>query len=1372
VLAALAMRPGELRTPEQLADAVWNLSPPASWAKNLQGCVSRLRKQLGHAAIQTTPNGYRLVLAPDAVDAQQFERLVARARELLVLREWELARYTVTQALDLWRGPPLTELEEWGPGALEAARLVEERLGAEELQLDAALQSGHHREVLARAQAMVEEAPVRERRWSLLAVAQYQSGHQAEALRTLHRQRRMLSVELGLDPAPDAVALEEAILRQDPSLAVETALPSSSDSSPYLGLTPYDEADAELFCGRDREVEDCLARLARHGALVVVGPSGSGKSSLVRAGLAARLRLRGRGVVVVTPGRHPGDALAAPLSTTRRPVLVVDQAEDLFSVCDDAAERADFLATVSHYAESAPVIVALRADRTGDVSGHPEFARLVERGLFLLGPMSSEGLRAAIETPARSAGLVVEAGLVDLLVREVEGEPGALPLLSHTLRETWLRREGRTLTVAGYQSSGGVRGAVAQSAEGLYADLSETERALLKELLLRLVAPGREGEPVRARMPRRSLLGGDQARLVDLLVTARLVTSDDGFVELAHESVVRAWPRLRGWLEDDVEGRRLLHHLVAAAEAWESLGRPDSELYRGVRLTQALAWREAADPELTGTERDFLAAGEAAAAAEERSLAERARQQSVMIRRLRVTVGGAAVLLVLALVAGFLAVRQSESARASATAAEARRAVALSLVTDDIDESLLLAVAGVRLDDSPETRSTLLGALGRHPELVASIHTGGDTVTRLDVSPDGRSVVTHDYAHHVRLFDVESGLLRGEFQAGSPRGLSWISGDVRFSPDGETVAVPMAAPARQPVMLLDADDLTPLRTLPGGFGGKRWQVLDLTYSADGRFLAATMWRVRGSGATTRPTTSTALVWRVASPRRPVNTWRLEPYGHVPGVGLSPDGSLLYTTEPLSVHDVATGRSELLTEEFLLGVAVSPDGRFLASPTDRGIALIDPRTGEVLRRLRGSSDDGFLLRFSTDGRRIATVAFRDREALVWDVRSGRRLLQAPLGEAVEAIAFAPDGGRVYTAGSDATLRSWDVDGPGRFASQVAFPRPGGIGDIVGVAVAPGADRVAYWASDRVVFLHVRSGRLRPPIRPPEGAGQGRGSWHPDGVHYTRVAGGTVLVWDARRNRLVRESPVLEPQPVGVDHSTDGSRMAVITPSGAALLESATLDPVAPPVRLDAAACAVALGPDNRTAMVLTAPPERLWSFWNVPCTGWTLVDLEAGTVRAQGALPVEAAGVDFSPRGGQAAVRGSGGEVLVLDLDTGAPVRPPVTGHDGVVTTLTYSTDGERLVSSASDATVAIWDARTGRSLARLTTPSRFVRAGFDDDGHSVLIATEGDGPVIRWDTRISSAITFACRMAGRQLTRSEWAGWFGDRPYEETCPRD
>ena len=352
--------------------------------------------------------------------------------------------------------------------------------------------------------------------------------------------------------------------------------------------------------------------------------------------------------------------------------------------------------------------------------------------------MSDADLRAAIEGPARQAGLLLEPGLVDLLVREVEGEPGALPLLSHALHETWQRREGRTLTVEGYQRTGGIRGSVAQSAEEVYDQVPEAQRPLLRDLLLRLVTPTPEGEPVRSRVPRRTVAtDAEHERLIELLVRARLVTSDDDTVELAHESLARAWPRLRGWLDDDVDGQRILRHLALTADAWDGMDRPDSELYRGVRLAQALDWQTSANPDLTAAERDFLDSSAERERAENRAAEERARQQARQNRRLRALLAGAAVLLVVAMVAGLLAVRQAKRADRAAVAADARRVGAQALLAGDVDRSLLLAVEGVRLDDSTDTRANLMAALSKSPALIASTRGDGTGFISLELSPDG-----------------------------------------------------------------------------------------------------------------------------------------------------------------------------------------------------------------------------------------------------------------------------------------------------------------------------------------------------------------------------------------------------------------------------------------------------------------------------------------------------------------------------------------------------------------------------------------------------------------------------------------------------------
>ena len=796
-----------------------------------------------------------MALPADDVDSRRFERLVGRGRELLALGEPERAAYLLGEALGLWRGTPFQDLELSDLAGIEAERLEELRREAEELRVEASLRTGRHLEVLATAEAMVREAPLRERRWQLLALAQYQAGRQTEALRTVNRVKRVLAEQLGIDPGPELAALEEAILRQDDSLLAGGPVPTTG-TCPYRGLLPFDLDDHEAFFGRDDDVRACLDILRERGAVSVVGPSGSGKSSLARAGIAAALRLQGARVSVITPGNDPAATLLTLPRPSERTVLVVDQCEEVFSLSPDEASRAAFLAGLVRWSEHGRLVVAMRADRLAEASAYPAFARLLERSLYLLGAMTEDGLRAAVEAPARQSGLLIEHGLVDVLVSEVAGTAGALPLMSHALLETWKRREANTLTVEGYTASGGIRGAVAKSAEAVYAGIGPEQRVVLRDLVLRLVSSGTQGEPVRARLPRRLFSAEpDHQQLIDLLVGSRLVTSDAGVVEIAHEALARAWPRLRTWLDEDMEGQRIRQHLTAAADGWDTLGRPDSELYRGVRLTQALQWRERADTRLTATEIAFLDASERAEQSERRAEQVRARAQARLIRRLRGVLAVAVVLLVVALSAGLMAFEQQDRAEDNAAAATVGRDQRpkpdgrgrLALSTDDLDESMLLAVAGVRLDDSPETRSSLLSALGPAPRgdrVHGAVRRGGALLRRQPGrhAPSRRTTTTN----RVRLYDFATGarLARVPGRRSDPprTGCPARCGSARTARSS-----PSPWPPRRGNRWC-CWTLRPWsrwRRSRAGPQWSRWQLNGIDFSVDGDRLAAIMWRVRG-----------------------------------------------------------------------------------------------------------------------------------------------------------------------------------------------------------------------------------------------------------------------------------------------------------------------------------------------------------------------------------------------------------------------------------------------------------------------------------------------------------------------------------------------
>ena len=411
MLAALAVHCGEAVSAERLADALWGDELPASWPKVVQGCVVRLRRSLGKDVVKTVPGGYRLDLLDDEVDARVFERLVRRGRVLSSSGEPRRAAATFSDALSLWRGPALGELEHWSPGRSEAARLNELRQTVHEALVEVQLQAGD--DAVPGAAALVTAEPLRERRWALLATALYRQDRQAEALGALRQARRTLLDELGIDPSGDLVALERAILNHDPELAplAPGGVPNS-DVCPYMGLVSYDRDNAEWFFGRAAEVARCLQALNRSPLLVVVGPSGCGKSSLIRAGVVPPLEREGQRVAMMAPGPDPPSALLSEISAPGQArVLVVDQLEELFSTAHQPAVVESFLDRLAGLAVSGwRVIVVVRADHLSDLAASVSFSRLAEQGMHLVTPMTRGEMTESIESPSRAGGAAPGAG--------------------------------------------------------------------------------------------------------------------------------------------------------------------------------------------------------------------------------------------------------------------------------------------------------------------------------------------------------------------------------------------------------------------------------------------------------------------------------------------------------------------------------------------------------------------------------------------------------------------------------------------------------------------------------------------------------------------------------------------------------------------------------------------------------------------------------------------------------------------------------------------------------------------------------------------------------------------------------------------------
>ena len=1363
VLEALAVRAGETVRADALAEALWGEHLPPSWPKVVQGCVSRLRKALGSGAIVTSDTGYRLVLHRDDFDHLCFEDLLRRAGDLLAADEPERARYASGQALGLWRGDPLERLTEWEAGRIESERLGERRRDGEDLYAESTIRAGRHDEVLGELHRMVAQQPTRERRWGLLALAQYQAGRQAEALGTLQRARATLVNDFGLDPGPQLAELEKAILRQDPALVAAGAAPTQAAACPYLGLVAYDVGDAAGFFGREADVSVCLRRLDEVGVLAVVGPSGCGKSSLVRAGVAAALARDGRRVQIVTPGARPEEVLAQAPSGADA-VFIVDQCEEALALEETSADREAFFAGLVDFASHRRLVISLRADRLGELAAHPEFAHLVEKGLYLLGAMGPTELRTAIQGPAAQAGLRLEPGLVDLLVREVEGSPGALPLLSHVLRQTWRHREGDTLTVQGYAATGGVREAVAQSAERLYRDLTPTQQGMLRDLMVRLVSSDDAGEPVRTRVPRRTAASDEEHNaVVEALVGARLLSSDGDTVEIAHESLALAWPRLRSWLDDDVDGLRIMRHLTVAAESWDDLGRPDSELYRGVRQARAAEWRQGHDPELTPPERAFLDASAELAEAEQRATEQQVHRERRANQRLRAGLAVVATLLAVSIVAGALAKTAADNADRQSLVADARRLGAEALRTADQDLAILLAVGGVHLDGSAESRSNLSAVLDRAPQLIGVAQ--ATSPNAVSVRTDGKAVAVGENFDGVTIFDATAHRELARNHDVPVRA-------VHFNPNGTQLAASV-----NPFMLTGERrvDPVPLRILdpgtaaladpqPGGVPPGRVVHESFAFSANGRWLAAGFIH-----PTQLDDTTFFRVWDTRNLAHPAATLTAPFISE--RIAVSNDGRRVYSSarnqEIVHSLDMDAGR-EVGTASIAgpLTLALSPDGSTLLVNRGQQVALLDPKS----LRVRSVLDE--------DGS-IGPIAFSPRGDLfgymVDDALVVRRSddptadLARLTGAGSTDVGFSPDGRTAYTTVSDRLL-AWDLAGDRRFVRSVDVRPHTDPAGIAWARVSPDGRTVADFLTDGqesygVQLLDIQTGQRKPhpALRHTPGYFADM-AWRPDSRMVASVqADQWVDLWDRATGKLQARHRVPDRYGVldSVSFSGDSAQVVVGTHLGWVYsLNLASMKPAADPVQVTAGVPVIytAASRDGRRAIV--------WVRGRVH-----LVDFVAGSVRRAVDVGFNVESMAWSPDGttvvvaGRASSGDRGATVAALDPGTLATTRVVSGLQTSAGGVIQFSPDGGRFVTVGSGG-VSQWEARTSRLLGSVRTDAD--GAGFDPASADIVLAS-ARGTVSVWDPRPEEAVKTACRIVGRDLTAKEWRTYLPDRKREKVC---
>ncbi|MFI6296555.1 hypothetical protein ACIBEJ_33530 [Nonomuraea sp. NPDC050790] len=1137
----------------------------------------------------------------------------------------------------------------------------------------------------------------------------------------------------------------------------------------YRGLAAFGEADHHLFFGRDALADRLAALLEERSVVLVVGPSGSGKSSLLRAGLLPRLR---GAAVVVTPGTRPD----GPLATTPGGVIVVDQFEEVFTLWDEAPVRAAFIGELLEAAEGGVrVVLAVRADFLGHCAAYRALVAATQQATLLVGAMDRDELRAAIVRPAAAAGLIVERELTARILNEVDGEPGGLPLMSHALLETWRRRYGRALTLAAYESAGGIHGAIARTSEQVYGSLIPAQQTRLRHLLLRLVTPG-QNAPDSRRPTQRSelLLADDDETLLERLAQARLVTVEQDRVEVAHEALLTAWPRLRAWIDDDREWLRAQRQFTEAAATWHELAREAGALYRGARLSMV---RERcsvpeAQPVLTPLEREFLTA----------SIQSGVRSARRRVRRRT----GMAALLVVGLTAGLLAWQEDRAGRQRQRETDAWQAVGVaeSLRESDPQLAMRLALAAWKVSDLPETRSGLLAAAYQRQQDVF-IDPDTEPGTMRSLSADGRTLLSLNAGRFIS-WDVDT------HQA------FHIPGDPALFPKlGMRTEQGRHLPVldeRQGVTLWDLStgrhDARELASATDGVEMGASGKTVLGYSAIGARYRIQLWEVN----------QRRLLWQIWMPRdAEAGVRELSVIRHEPAAS--------------AVRDVVNGRYR--TDRLIPDATISPDDRLVAlCVPGRRLQLWDVTTGRrldatwapLLSTWECSSER---VRFTPDGRRLAVLA--PGRVRLWDIGSGTELSFIPHA-GVGEIAFSDDSALAVTADRQ-DIKLWRTAAPsseimrhplngeqvqdlridlrenwiryrGGSESWPSTVRTLGLGRITKGEWHDNLDAIAAFAQGAKVLVRVSHApamrdifhaEVRHPSRsdapltlPASTCRRTRGvpgfcrpllALRSDGE---KAAYGTLFYKTSRADQKAARSPV----ELSVwDRNRSGLDTFEVTE------DAETVG-------------GIGFGAD-RTTLLIMGMQDRVLRLWDLDgrravstVEGFHGVEL---AVRPGGSLAVSSSGdvldlrvkakpsdarspgmsvsLAFSPDGRRFAAGNDSGRIDLWDGTLShhlGDLRPEVAANPGSVLAVAFAPDS-RLLASGNETSLQLWDVISRRPVGPpLPTAGDRVRAlAFSSDG-TVLYTSGVNVPLQKYDISPTASAAAICRRVSSGLSPQEW----------------